>query len=62
MPFINLKIAGKLTAEQKEQIAQEFSDTLLRVAGKNPKVTYTVIEEIERENWAIGGDLLSKPK
>ncbi len=61
MPFINLKIAGELTTEQKELIAKEFSETLLRVAGKNPKATYTVIEEISRDNWAIGNKLLSSP-
>ena len=62
MPFVNLKIAGELTEDQKRQIAREFSETLEKVAGKNPKFTYTVIEEVERENWAIGDRLLSDPK
>lgn len=62
MPFVNLKIAGELTVEQKRQKSQEFSETLEKVAGKNPKFTYVVIEEVERENWAIGGKLLADPK
>ena len=62
MPFVNLKIAGTLTEEQKRELAQEFSDSLEKIAGKNPKFTYVVIEEVERENWAIGGRLLSDPK
>ncbi len=58
MPYINLKVAGKLTRKQKEDIAQEFAETLLRVAGKPKDATYLVIDEVERENWAKGEKLL----
>jgi 4-oxalocrotonate tautomerase len=54
MPFINLKIVGKLDKKQKEQIAKEFSDTLLRVAKKPKEYTYLVIDEVAGENWAQG--------
>lgn len=54
MPFINLKVVGKLTKEQKQIIAVEFSDTLLKVAGKPKESTYLVIDEVEGENWAVG--------
>lgn len=54
MPFINLKVVGKLTKEQKQKIAKEFSDTLFKVAGKPKDNTYLVIEEIEGQNWAQG--------
>jgi 4-oxalocrotonate tautomerase len=54
MPFINLKRIGKLTKEQKEVIAKEFSDTLFRVAGKPKESTYLVIDEVKGENWAQG--------
>jgi 4-oxalocrotonate tautomerase len=58
MPFINLKLIGNLTKEQKEKIAREFSDTLLRVAGKPRESTYLVIDEVKGENWAQGEKLL----
>ncbi len=54
MPFINLKVVGKLTKEQKEKIAKEFSQTLLDVAGKKKESTYLVIDEVEGANWALG--------
>jgi 4-oxalocrotonate tautomerase len=54
MPFINLKVVGKLTSEQKKQIAREFSDTLLRVAKKPKEATYLVIDEVDGANWAQG--------
>ena len=33
MPYVNLKLIGRLSKEQKAQIVAEFSDTLARVAG-----------------------------
>lgn len=54
MPYINLRLVGKLTKEQKKQIAKEFSDTLLRVANKPKEVTYLVFDEVDGENWACG--------
>jgi 4-oxalocrotonate tautomerase len=54
MPFIELKLVGKLTKEQKQIIAKEFSETLLRVAGKPKESTYIIIGGIEGENWAQG--------
>jgi 4-oxalocrotonate tautomerase len=58
MPYINLKLVGKLTREQKEQIAKEFTDTLLKVAKKPKDSTYLVIDEVEAQNWAKGEELL----
>lgn len=54
MPFINLKVVGKLSKEQKKEIAEKFSDTLLKVAGKPKEATYLVIDEVSGENWAQG--------
>ncbi len=57
MPYISLRVVGKLTKEQKETIAKEFSETLERVAGKPKNATYLVIDEVERGNWAQGEKL-----
>lgn len=57
MPFINLKLIGKLNRQQKETIAKEFSETLLKVAGKPKEHTYLVIDEVQAENWAQGEKL-----
>ncbi len=43
-----------MNKEQKEKIAQEFSDTLLKVAGKPKDSLYLVIDEVSGENWAKG--------
>ncbi len=54
MPYINLKLVGKLTQDQKQKIAHEFAETLERVAGKPKNATYLVIDEVDGKNWAQG--------
>jgi len=60
MPFINVKVAGKLSVHQKKDIAERFTNILSEVAGKSPSSTYIVFEEVEKENWAVGDRLLSE--
>lgn len=60
MPYINVKVAGNLTRDQKKEIAEKFSNVMHEVAGKKPASTYIVFEEINRENWAVGEKLLSE--
>ena len=58
MPYVSLRVAGKLTREQKTAIAREFAETLEKIAGKPKNSTYLVFDEVERENWAKGEKLL----
>ena len=58
MPYVNIRIAGTLTREQKEKIAAEITDTLERVAAKPKSYTYIAFDELPDENWAIAGKLL----
>lgn len=59
MPYVNVKVAGKLTKEQKEKIVEGITKLLEEIANKPPQSTYIVIDEVERENWGKGGKLLS---
>lgn len=54
MPYVNLKLVGKLTRKQKKKIAEGFSETLLKVAGKPKESLYLVIDEVDGKNWAKG--------
>ena len=60
MPFVNIKLAGSLTKEQKKQIAKEITETLQKHAHKPPSYTYIVFEEVAFEDWAIAGKLLDE--
>ena len=58
MPYINIKLAGNLNQNQKQEIAKEITDLMQRVANKPPSYTYIVFDEVQSENWSIGGNLL----
>jgi 4-oxalocrotonate tautomerase len=56
MPFVNIKITkGGVTADQKKELIQGATKLLVDVLGKNPKTTFVVIDEVETDNWGIGG-------
>ena len=58
MPYINVKLAGNLNKDQKKEIAKEMTDLMQRVANKPASYTYIIFEEVQGEDWAIGGNLL----
>ena len=60
MPYVNIRIAGKLDRAQKKQIAEEITATLERVAHKPARYTYIAFDELPDENWAIAGKLLDE--
>lgn len=60
MPYINVKLAGSLTREQKDKVAKEITDTMERIAHKPKSYTYIVFDEVAEENWAVAGDLLDE--
>lgn len=59
MPYVNLQITKGATRAQKAEIVKAFTDTLVRVLGKNPENTHIVIQEIEREDWGHAGELVA---
>lgn len=60
MPFVNVKVAGTLTDEQKAELVKRFTQALVEVANKPPEYCFVVIEEIPRTDWGVGGKLLSE--
>ncbi|HCI54196.1 MAG TPA: 4-oxalocrotonate tautomerase [Gallionella sp.] len=58
MPYVNIRIAGPLSREQKAAIASEVTDTLERIAHKPASYTYITFDEVAEENWAVAGKLL----
>jgi 4-oxalocrotonate tautomerase len=57
MPYVNIKITREgATAEQKAEIIRGVTDLLRDKLGKNPATTVVVIDEVETDNWGIGGE------
>jgi len=57
MPYVNVRITKEpdTTPEKKAQLIEGITDVLVKVLGKNPNTTFVLIDEVEQENWGIGG-------
>jgi 4-oxalocrotonate tautomerase len=61
MPFVNVKITREgATAEQKAAVIRGVTDVLVRELGKNPATTFVIIEEVDTDNWGIGGEAVTR--
>ncbi|WP_428242345.1 2-hydroxymuconate tautomerase family protein [Gynuella sp.] len=57
MPYVNIKITKEgATAEQKAELISGVTQLLKDVLNKNPATTVVVIDEVETDNWGIGGE------
>lgn len=56
MPYVNIRITREgASAAQKAELIGGVTDLLQRVLGKNPATTVVTIDEVDFENWGIGG-------
>ncbi len=57
MPYVNIKITREgVTTEQKATLIRETTAMLARVLNKDPQTTHVVIDEIDMDNWGLGGE------
>jgi len=57
MPYVSIRVVGKLSKDQKQSIASDISASLLKHANKPKDHTYVVFDEVPGENWAQGDKL-----
>jgi 4-oxalocrotonate tautomerase len=56
MPYVNVRITREgATLDQKRQIIAGVTDLLVEVLHKDPATTFVVIDEVELEDWGVGG-------
>ncbi|MBW5482427.1 tautomerase family protein [Streptomyces bambusae] len=56
MPYVNVKITREgATAAQKAEIIAGVTDLLVKVLDKDPATTFVLIDEVELEDWGVGG-------
>ena len=61
MPYVNIKITKEgATKEQKAELIDGVTNLLVRVLGKNPATTVVTIDEVDMDNWGIGGQQVSE--
>ena len=60
MPFVNIKITRDgATPAQKAELIKGVTELLVKVLHKNPQTTVVLIEEVETDNWGIGGETVT---
>ncbi len=60
MPYVNIKITKDgVPKEKKAELIRGVTRLLADILGKNPQTTVVVIEEIETDNWGIGGETVT---
>jgi 4-oxalocrotonate tautomerase len=60
VPYVNIKITREgATAEQKARLIQGATQLLVDVLGKNPATTVVVIDEVDTDNWGVGGETIT---
>ncbi|MGO9137033.1 MAG: tautomerase family protein [Syntrophales bacterium] len=60
MPYVNVRVTKDgITKEQKEEIIRGVTNLLRDILGKNPQTTVVVIDEVEMDNWGIGGETVT---
>jgi 4-oxalocrotonate tautomerase len=60
MPYVNIRITREgATAEQKARLIQGATQLLVDVLGKNPQTTVVTIDEVDTDNWGIGGESIT---
>lgn len=59
MPYVNIRVAGTLSKEQKANISRGVTEVISREANKPPEAVLIFIDEVDRDNIAKTGTLLS---
>ncbi|EAC1595000.1 4-oxalocrotonate tautomerase family protein [Campylobacter coli] len=63
MPFVNIRITkenGEPTSEQKQELIAGATDLLARVLNKNKASTVVIIDEIDTDNYGLGGKSITR--
>ncbi|MDA3834617.1 MAG: tautomerase family protein [Spirochaetales bacterium] len=60
MPYVNIRVAGTLTHDQKAEIATGVTDVIARAADKPKESILIFIDELPHANIAKAGVLLEK--
>lgn len=60
MPYVNIRITREgATPEEKAALIRGVTQLLAEILGKNPQTTVVVIDEVDTDNWGIGGETVT---
>ena len=62
MPYVNIKLTREqepITPEQKAALIKGVTDLLVDVIDRGPTTTVVVIDEIDTDNYGVGGETIT---
>jgi 4-oxalocrotonate tautomerase len=60
MPFIHVHIAAGRPLEKRRRLAAAITDVVTEILELDRDATQVIVQQHERDSWAIGGELLSE--
>lgn len=55
MPVVTVAMYEGRSLDTKRQLAKEITEVVSRLTGVTEQGVHVIIDEVKRENWAIGG-------
>jgi 4-oxalocrotonate tautomerase len=59
MPFVHVRVTPAIALDQRRQIVEDITASLVRILDKDPRMTHIVIDEVPPDNWGFDGRLTS---
>ena len=60
MPYILIQVPREgVTAAQKQALIEGATRLVVDVLDKDPATTFVVIDEVDTDNWGVGGQSVS---
>ena len=59
MPMIRVQMFPGRTDGQKEALVKELTEAIVRTCDAKQDDVWVIIDEVDREHWALGGTMYS---
>jgi 4-oxalocrotonate tautomerase len=62
MPYVRVEMIEGRSEEAKGELARRITEAMVACAGASAESVFVVFEDVQSENWAVGGELISERK
>jgi len=60
MPIVHVEMFSGRTQAQKRELVRAITEAVCNIAQTTPEATIVIFQDVERENWAQSGQLVSE--
>jgi 4-oxalocrotonate tautomerase len=61
MPIVRVEMLVGRSAETKQRIAQEITESMARLCNSDPSHIYVMFTDIAHRDWAVAGKVFPSP-